>query len=162
MLRISGEMKKLCSYTKAGRIDRSLIDRMVAPEENASWYAISNAIAAHDFDGLMHAIRLLYDQGTDDVVIGGMIFRAYTDLRRGELALREGRSAAELASVCGISPYAASRIMRSAEQMQEGETLYALRKCVELDQKIKTSGLNKKDLIYSFIAAMIEFQMREL
>lgn len=161
MLRLNNEINKLCSFVKSGEIDRELIDKMVSPAEDASWFAISNAIAEHDFDALMQALRQLYEQNVDDTVIAGMFYRAYSDLWRGETALKEGRSSAELAAVCSISPYAAARIMRSASKLKEGEALDGLRRCIELDQKIKTSGLNKKDLIYSFAASLVAFQMKE-
>ena len=160
MLRVDSELQKLIAYQKEGRIDRALIDRMVSPEENASWFAISNALAQHDFDGLMQALHDLYGQSTDDTVIAGMFYRAYIDLWRGEMALKEGKSSAELASVCGISPYAAAKIMRSASNLKEGEALEGIRRCRELDQKLKTSGVNKKDLVYGFAAELLAFQMR--
>lgn len=161
MLRVHSEMQKMIAFVKEGEIDRSLIDRMVSPEENASWFAISEALAEHDFDLLMQTLHDLYSQNMDDTVIAGMFHRAFIDLWRGETALKEGKSSAELATVCGISPYAAARIMRSATRLKEGETLDGLRKCRELDRKIKTSGLNKKDLIYGFAAELLAFQMRE-
>ncbi len=160
MLRLSEEVNKLTAFAGQEPIDREMIDRMVAPEEGASWFAISNAIADHNFDELMHVLQTLYALNTDDTVIAGMFYRAYTDLWRGYTALREGKSSAELATVCGISPYAAANIMRSASRLTEGEALFGLRKCNELDQKIKTSGLNKKELIYAFAAELLEFQMR--
>ena len=161
MLQLNSEINKLCSYAKGNEIDRELIDKMVSPAEDASWFAISNAISEHDFDALMHALRQLYDQNVDDTVIAGMFYRAYSDLWRGEVALKEGKSSAELASVCSISPYSAARIMRSAAKLKEGEAIDGLRRCSELDQKIKSSGLNKKDLIYSFAASLLAFQMKE-
>lgn len=161
MLRLNNELKKLMSYAKGGEIDRELIDKLVPPEEDTSWFAISNAISEHDFDLLMQALQGLYQQSTDETVIAGMFYRAYIDLWRGEIALKEGHSSAELASVCGISPYAAAKIMRSAERMQEGEALDGLRRCKELDSKLKTSGLNKKDLIYTFAASLLAFQMKD-
>ena len=100
-------------------------------------------------------------QNVDETVIAGMFYRAYTDLWRGDIALREGKSSAELASVCSISPYAAARIMRTAVKLEEGEALDGLRKCLDLDQKLKTSGLNKKDLIYSFAAGLLAFKMKD-
>lgn len=161
MLRLNNEVGKLCSHSKGEEIDRELIDKMVSPEEDASWFAISNAISEHDFDALMQALRQLYEQNVDDTVIAGMFYRAYSDLWRGEVALKEGKSSAELASVCAISPYSAARIMRSASKLKEGEAVDGLRRCRELDQKIKSSGLNKKDLIYSFAASLLAFQMKE-
>ena len=161
MLRLHSEVNKLLSFVKGGEIDRALIDKMVAPSEDTSWFGISNAIAEHDFDALMQALQALYRQNVDESVIAGMFYRTYMDLWRGEIALNEGHSSAELASVCGISPYAAARIMRSAERMQEGEALDGLRRCLELDRKLKTSGLNKKDLIYTFAAELLAFQMKD-
>ncbi len=161
MLRLQSEIQKMCAYLQSGTIERELIDKMVAPAEDTSWFAISNAIAEHDFDALMQALQQLYDQNVDDTVIAGMFYRAYSDLWRGETALKEGKSSAELASVCGISPYAAARIMRTASKLKEGEALDGLRRCRELDLKIKSSGLNKKDLIYSFAASLLAFQMKD-
>ncbi len=161
MLRLHNELKKMLAYVQGGEIDHQLIDKMVAPDEDTSWFAISNAIIEHDFDQLMQALQGLYQQGVDDTVIAGMFYRAYTDLWRGETALKEGKSSAELATVCGISPYAAARIMRNAARLQEGEALDGLKKCKELDEKIKTSGLNKKDLIYAFAASLLAFQMKD-
>ncbi len=161
MLRVHNELQKLFAYVQGGEITRKQIDQMVAPEENASWFAISNAIADHDFDGLMQALHDLYTQNMADTVIAGMFFRAYTDLWRGEKALEEGKSAEELASLCGVSTSAAARIMRSASKLKEGEALDGIRKCRELDHKIKTSGVNDKDLIYGFAAELLAFQMKE-
>ncbi len=161
MLRIDNELQKMMAYLGSGEIDRALIDKMVAPEENSSWFGISNAISEHDFDLLMQALQALYQQNVDETVIAGMFYRAYIDLWRGETALKEGKSSAELATVCGISPYAAARIMRSAAKLGEGEALDGLRRCRELDAKLKTSGLNKKDLIYSFAASLLAFQMKD-
>lgn len=161
MLRVHNEMQKMIAFLKEGEIDRALIDRMVAPEENASWFAISNALAAHDFDQLMQTLHDLYSQNTDDTVIAGMFHRAFIDLWRGETALKEGKSSAELAMVSGISPYAAANIMRSAARLKEGEALDGIRKCRQLDRKLKTSGVNKKDLIYGFAAELLAFQMKD-
>ncbi len=161
MLRIHNELQKLIAYVQEGEIDRALIDKMVAPEENSSWFGISNAISEHDFDLLMQTLQGLYQQNVDETVMAGMFYRAYIDLWRGETALKEGRSSAELATVCGISPYAAARIMRNAAMLEDGEAIDGLRRCLELDSKLKTSGLNKKDLIYSFAAGLLAFQMRD-
>ncbi len=161
MLRIDRELQKLLAYAKEEEITRAVIDQLVAPEEESSWFAVSDAVCEHDFDKLMQALQLLYRQNVDDAVIAGMFYRTYINLWRGEVALREGKSSAELASVCGISPYAAAQIMRSAAKLQEGEALEGLRRCRELDKKIKTSGINKKDLIYSFAAAILAFQMKD-
>lgn len=161
MLLLKNEIIKMTAYLQMGEIDRDLMDRMVAPVEDSSWFAISNAIAEHDFDVLMQALKQLYDQNVDETVIAGMFYRAYSDLWRGETALKEGKSSAELASVCGISPYAAARIMRTSSKLKEGEALDGLRKCRELDIKLKTSGANKKDLIYSFAAGLLAFQMKD-
>lgn len=161
MLRMNNELQKMIAYLQSGEIDRTLIDKMVAPEENSSWFGISNAISEHDFDLLMQALQSLYQQNVDETVIAGMFYRAYIDLWRGETALREGKSSAELATVCGISPYAAARIMRSAAKLEEGEALDGLRRCRELDRNLKMSGLNKKDLIYSFAAGLLAFQMKD-
>ncbi len=161
MLRLDNEAKKLIAFLQQGEVSRESIDKMVAPAEDASWFAISDAIAAHDFDQLMQVLQILYRQNVDETVIAGMFYRAYADLWRGETALHEGKSSAELASVCSISPYAAARIMRTAGRMSEGEALDGLRKCIDLDQKLKTSGLNKKDLIYSFAASLLAFQMKD-
>lgn len=161
MLRISNEMQKLIAFVGEGDIERELIDKMVAPEENSSWFAVSNAVSEHDFDQLMQALQALYQQNVDETVIAGMFYRSYIDLWRGETALKEGKSSAELATVCGISPGAAARIMRSASKMEEGEALDGLRRCRELDMMLKNSGLNKRDLIYSFAASLLAFQMRD-
>lgn len=162
MLRIHKELKKLTAGRAGGTIDRALIEQMVAPEDGADRYAISNALAAHDFDALMQALEAFYRMGVEDTVIADKFYRAYTDLWRGQAALREGKSAAELAEACHISPYAAARIMRSAAALREGEALYGLRRCLELDQKIKTSGLNKRDLVYGLVSELLEYQMRDL
>lgn len=161
MLRLSNESNKLISYLQQGEVERALIDKMVVPEEDSSWFAISDAIGEHDFDCMMQALQTLYRQNVDESVIAGMFFRAYADLWRGEIALREGKSSAELATVCSISPYAAARIMRTAGRLNEGEALDGLRRCLELDHMLKTSGLNKKDLIYSFAASLLAFQMKD-
>ncbi len=161
MLRLDNEIKKLIAYVGNGEVDRNAIEKMVTPAEDASWFAISNAIGEHDFDLLMQALQSLYSQNVDESVIAGMFYRAYIDLWRGDIALREGKSSAELATVCAISPYAAARIMRTASKLEEGEALDGLRKCLELDQKLKTSGLNKRDLIYSFAAGLLAFKMKD-
>lgn len=160
MLRISIEMKKLAAFSQGGIIERETIEKMVAPEEEAAWFAVSNAVCEHDFDALMQAVDLLYRQNVDDTVIAGMFYRTFIDLWRGLTALREGVTSQELASTYGISPYAAARMMRSATKLKEGEVLEGLRSCKELDRKIKSSGGNKKDLIYGFITELLEFQMR--
>lgn len=160
MLRISIEMKKLAAFADGGEIDRAMIEKMVAPEEEAAWFAVSNAICDHDFDGLMQALDLLYRQNVDDTVIAGMFYRTFIDLWRGLTALREGITSQELASTYGISPYVAARMMRTATKLKEGEVLEGLRSCRALDQKIKSSGGNKKDLIYGFATELLEFQMR--
>ena len=160
MVRIESELQKLCAYASGGTIERELIEKMVSPEEEAAWFAVSNAICTHDFDALMRVVDLLYRQNTDDTVIAGMFYRAFSDLWRGVTALREGVTSQELASICGVSPYRAANIMREARALKEGEVLDGLRRCRELDRKIKSSGINKKDLIYGFITELLEYQMR--
>lgn len=161
MLQLKNEIQKLCAFIQGGEIEREHIDKMVSPVEDSSWFAISDAIVEHDFDALMLTLQQLYDQNVESTIIAGMFYRAYSDLWRGTIALEEGRSSAELATVCSVSPYAAARIMRSASKLREGEALDGLRRCLELDQKIKNSGLNKKDLIYSFAAGLLAFQMKD-
>ena len=160
MVRISNELQKLCAYASGGVIEREMIEQMVSPEEEAAWFAVSNAICAHDFDALMQVVDLLYRQNYEDTVIAGMFYRAYSDLWRGVTALNEGVTSQELASICGVSPGRAANLMRSARHLKADEVLDGLRRCKELDRKIKSSGVNKKDLVYGLITELLEFQMR--
>ncbi len=155
MLRLDQEIKKLNSFANGTTLTREIVERMVPPSEEMSWFAITNAVVSHDFDGLMQAVEALYRQNVDDMVIAGMFFRCYMDLWRGKAALKEGKSSTELAAVYGISPYAAARLMRVAAGLREGEAEQGLQKCLKLDRALKTSGLNKKNLIFGLIAELL-------
>ena len=160
MVRIANELQKLVAYAAGNVIEREMIEKMVAPEEEAAWFAVSNAICAHDFDKLMQVVDLLYRQNTDDTVVAGMFYRAFSDLWRGVTALKEGVTSQELASICGVSPGRAANLMRNARTLKEEEVLDGLRRCLELDRKMKSSGVNKKELVYGLITELLEFQMR--
>ena len=156
MTRLDGEIKKICAYSGADIIVRADIDAVVEPTLDAVVFQLSDALAQREFDRALERLHTLLKLQTEAIpivaAVGGQMRRLYA----AKVLQNEGKSADELAKLCGVSPYAANIAMRQARRFSESFCKKAVQLCCQTDYRLKTSYGDDKGLVELLIVELAE------
>ena len=135
MTRLDAEIEKICSYCAAETIVRADIDAVVEPTVDAVVFQITDALANRRFDEAMEHLHAVFKMQEEPIPIVALIGSQMRRLRAAKILQKPD----ELASVCGISPRAASLTMTQARRFSESFCDKAVLLCRDADYKLKTS-----------------------
>lgn len=155
MLVLSNEIKKLCSGVDGEIITVADVDALATRNIEADRYRMIDAFCNSNYSELLSVIDDLYSQGVDDISIANVLYYAFLDLWHARETLDCRRSRAELVSVMGMRPFVADRTLRNARGLSARFLRKAMLNALELDVKLKSTSLNKRELITVFIADLV-------
>ena len=113
MTRLDAEIAKICAYSGADDIVRADIDAVVEPTLEAVVFEITDALGAvGSHMRRLHAARILQ---------------------------AAGKTAQDLASLCGVAPFAANKCFAQARRLSDRFCAQAVLLCCEADRQMKTS-----------------------
>ena len=139
MTRLHGEIGKICAYSGADQIVRGDIDAVVEPTLDAVVFQITDALGQQTFDQARLKLNTLLKMQEDPIPIVAAIGAQMRRLYAAKMLQAQGRGAQELAYVCGIAPYAATKILTQARRFSEEFCREAVRLCAETDYQMKPS-----------------------
>lgn len=156
MTRLHGEIQKICAFSGAEAIVRADIDLVVEPTLDAVVFQLSDALAQRDFDRALERLSVLQKMQTEAISIVAAVGAQMRRLYVAKILQSEGKSASELAALCGIAPYAAGKTMTQARRLSERFCRRAVLLCCETDYAIKTSYDDPDCLTQTLILRLAE------
>ena len=151
MLSLKNEVVKLCEAVESEQITKTDIDNVVTKSIDANRFEIIDAVYQRDFDKLFSIIDKLYKQGCEHLDIANVFYRAFLDMYRARTALEEGVSSKELADDFKINIYGASKAIKNVKNIRLKYLKYCLNRLVELDESLKSSKVDGRQLIVAFV-----------
>ena len=147
MTRLHAEVEKICSYSAAETIVRADIDAVVEPTVDAVVFQITDAMANRKFDLAMERLHAVFKMQEEPIPIVALIGAQMRRLRAAKLL----QNVEELAKLCGIAPFMASKTMTQARAFSERFCDRAVELCCEADYNLKTSYDDPQRLVEMLI-----------
>lgn len=139
MTRLHGEIEKLCAYVTSDTITRRDIDAVVEPTLEAVVFEITDALGQREFDRALQRLHVMLKLRAEPIAVLAAIGSHMRRLRVARVLMAEGRSAPELAELCGVAPYAANKTMMQARRLTDRFCEKAVLLCCTCDYQLKTS-----------------------
>ncbi len=143
MSRLFGEITKIVAYSGAPEIVREDIDAMVEPTVEAVVFDITDSLAERNFDRAMERLHAILKLREEPIVVVGAIGSQMRRLYGAKVLT----NADELARVCGLTPWMASKAMTQARRFSQNFCEKAVLLCAEADRKLKSVGEDPKLLL---------------
>ena len=131
MTRLDAEIGKICAYSGADTVVRADIDAVV--------FQLTDALALRHFDDALALLHTLLKLQNDPIPIVAAIGSQMRRLHAAKILLNEGKSAEELAQLCSMPPFAATKTMGQARRLSERFCSKAVELCCRTDYQLKTS-----------------------
>lgn len=147
MNNLIGEIEKIGSYAKQKHITKADIEAVATPQLDAVVFRMTDAIGEKNFDKAASVLGELFQMQEAPIKIMWSLGRQMRQLYSARLVLEQGRSASYLASLWGIKPYPADKLMGSARRLSTKWCRNAVVRCGEVDVAMKSSGQDGRDLL---------------
>ncbi len=152
MTRLHAEIQKICAYSAATMIVRADIDAVVEPTLDAVVFQLTDALAERKFDLAIERLHIMFKMQTEPIPIVAAIGAQMRRLRAAKLL----NNPQELASLCGIAPFAANKTMTQARSFSERFCQRAVLLCQDTDYKLKTSYDAEERLVEMLILELAQ------
>lgn len=156
MTRLDAEIAKIAAYSGADTIVRADIDAVVEPTLDAVVFQLTDALALRQFDRALERLHTLLKMQTDAIPIVAAIGAQMRRLYAARILQNEGKPAEELAQLCGIQPYAATKTMGQARRVSEQFCRKAVLLCCETDAQLKSTYGEEERLVELLILQLAE------
>lgn len=156
MTRLDGEIQKICAFSGAETVVRADIDAVVEPTLDAVVFQLTDALAQRDFGAALERLQVLLKMQTEVIPIVAAVGAQMRRLNAAKILQAEGKGAQELASLCGIAPYAAGKTMTLSRRFSERFCRQAMLLCCQTDYQIKTSYDTPERLAEMLILSLAE------
>ena len=156
MTRLDGEIQKICAFSGAETVVRADIDAVVEPTLDAVVFQLTDALAQRDFGAALERLQVLLKMQTEVIPIVAAVGAQMRRLNAEKILHTEGKGVQELASLCGIAPYAAGKTMTLSRRFSERFCRQAMLLCCQTDYQIKTSYDTPERLAEMLILSLAE------
>lgn len=156
MTRLDAEIGKIAAYSGAETIVRADIDAVVEPTLDAVVFQLTDALAMRQFDRALERLHTLLKMQNDAIPIVAAIGAQMRRLYAAKILLSEGKSAEELAQLCSMPSFAATKTMGQARRVSERFCRKAVLLCCETDLQLKTSYGEEERLVELLILQLAE------
>lgn len=156
MTRLDNEIEKICAFCAASEIVRADIDAVVEPTLEAVVFQISDALAQREFARALERLHTMLQLRAEPIAILAAIGSQMRRLNAAKVLLGEGKSAQELAQLCGIAPFAARKTISQAGMLSQKLCERAVVLCRDTDLRLKTSADEPQRLLELLILALAE------
>jgi len=147
MTSLIGEIEKIAAYSKQKHITRGDIEAVATPQLDAVVFRMTDAIGEGNFDKAMSVLGELYQMQEPPIKIMWSLGRQMRQLYSARLALEQGKGAAYVASLWGIKPYPADKLMGSARRFSLKWCRRAVVRCGQTDLAMKSTGQDGQELL---------------
>lgn len=139
MTALSGEISKICAYSGADEICRADIDAVVEPVMDAVVFQMTDLLSAGRFTQALEKLQQLLKMQQEPIAILGAIGAHFRRISSARILTDNGRPASELASLYGISDYAARKSMDVCRRFRPEFCKKTAELILETDYRMKTS-----------------------
>ena len=156
MTNLIGEIEKIGAYSKQKHITKADIDAVATPQLDAVVFRMTDAIGEGKFDKAMSVLGELYQMQEPPIKIMWSLGRQMRQLYSARLALEQGRGSAYVASLWGIKPYPADKLMTSAKWFSLKWCRRAVVRCGQTDLAMKSTGQDGQELLTSLLLELAQ------
>ena len=151
MTNLIGEIEKIGAYAKGPRITRGDVDAVATPQLDAVVFRMTDAIGEGKFDRAAQVLGELYQMQEAPIKIMWSLGRQMRQLYSARLALERGKGAAYVASLWGMKPYPAEKLLGAAKRFSLPWCRRAVVRCGEIDLAMKSTGQDGQQLLTSLL-----------
>ena len=147
MTNLVGEIEKIGAYSKQKHITKADIEAVATPQLDAVVFRMTDAIGEGNFDRAMSVLGELYQMQEHPIKIMGALGKHMRQIYSAKLVLEGGKSASYLASLWGIKPYPAEKLMNSARRFSLAWCRRSVIRCGQTDLAMKSAGQDPQELL---------------
>lgn len=151
MTNLIGEIEKIGAYAKQKHITRADIEAVATPQLDAVVFRMTDAIGEGNFDKAMAVLGELYQMQEPPIKIMWSLGRQMRQLYSARLALEQGKGPSYVASLWGLKPYPAEKLVGSAKRFTMGWCRRAVVRCGETDLAMKSTGQDGETLLTTLL-----------
>lgn len=151
MNNLIGEIEKIGAYAKQPHITRADIEAVATPQLDAVVFRMTDAIGEGNFDKGMSVLGELYQMQEPPIKIMWSLGRQMRQLYSARLALEKGRGREWMASMWGLKPYPADKLMQSARRFTLPWCRRAVVLCGQTDLAMKSTGQDGQELLTTLL-----------
>ena len=139
MTALAGEIDKICAYSGADTIKKSDIDAVTEPVLDALVFQMTDLMGEGRYSDALLKLQTLLKMQQKPLEILGAIGGHFRRIGTARTLMDHGKTAAELAKLCGIHEYPARKTMDAARRFRPEFCARAAELVMETDYKMKTS-----------------------
>lgn len=151
MTNLIGEIEKIGSYAKQSHITRADIEAVATPQLDAVVFRMTDAIGERSFDKAARVLGELYQMQEPPIKIMWSLGRQMRQIYSARLAMEQRRGAGYVASMWGIKPYPAEKLMNSARKFDLNWCRKAVVCCGKTDLAMKSTGQDHQQLLVTLL-----------
>ena len=148
MHNLISEIGKIGAYARQRRVTRADIDAVATPQLDAVVFALTDAIAAGQFDKAASVLGDLFHMQEAPIKLLAVLGKQIRQLYSARLALEAGKGSAYLVELWSMrSTYPAERLMQAAKRFSLPWCRRAVIRCAETDLAMKSTGADGEALM---------------
>ena len=151
MTNLVGEIEKIGAYSKQKHITKADIEAVATPQLDAVVFRMTDAIGEGNFDRAMAVLGELYQMQEPPVKILWSLGRHVRQIYSARLAMEQGKGSSYVASLWGLKPYPADKLMGSARRFSLKWCRRAVIRCGQTDLAMKSTGQDGQELLTSLL-----------
>ena len=156
MTALSGEIEKICAYSGADVIKKSDIDAVTEPVLDAVVFQMTDFLSAGRYDQALEKLQQLLKMQQEPIAILGAVGGHFRRISTARTLLDYGKTASELAKLCGIQEYPARKSMEAARRFKPEFCKKASQLVMETDYQMKTSFDDNERLLELLILQLAQ------
>ncbi len=165
MASISSETEKLCAFTGEEAIEKRHIDAIVTRVADSSVFDLTNAVVLRDYDTVLRLLNELREAKEEPVALLSGISTSFTEFLYVKLAQNRGiTSTAQLLKDMKLPPRR-EFLLKKYFRMAPGAPLpflrYCVSECMEADDLIKRSRMDKWTILELLVGRLLAFESRK-
>ena len=139
MTSLSGEIRKIVSYSGADEIRKSDIDAVTEPVLDAVVFQMTDFLSEGKYEQAFMKLQQLLKMQQEPIQILGAVGGHFRRISTARVLLDHGRNASELAKLYGIPDYPARKSMEAARRLKPEFCKKAAELILQTDERMKTS-----------------------
>lgn len=151
MTNLNSEIEKISAYARHKQITWADIEAVATPQLDAVVFRMTDAIGEGNFDRAAAVLGELYQMQEPPIKIMWSLGRQMRQIYSARLALEQKRGAAYVASLWGIKPYSAEKLMKSARRFSLNWCRRAVVRCGQTDLALKSTGQDGQTLLTTLL-----------
>lgn len=139
MTSLASEIRKICAYSGADVVKKSDIDAVVEPVLDAEVFNMTNQLSNGNYAAALTMLQKLLKMQQEPIAILGAIGANFRKMAVARILYDNGKNYGDFMRLCGMSDYAAKRIMSAANSFSARFYATAAELVLETDRQMKTS-----------------------